>query len=359
MVANQATVVGGNDAWTGAELSQASDWVHTWSDECADELPRAVHDFKRLNLRWDQINRRNFPLKHTQRMLLAVADTLEHGRGVAKLAGLSLEGYSADDLRILFYGVCHWLGRPVCQSNSGEYLGKICDEGTDVGLRRGQMLDQDGRSFLSSQARTRSPQPLRWHTDRSDVVGLLSVNTPARGGTSRVASAVAIHDEMIRRRPDVAEVLYEDLIRSRLGEEPGGAETTYALPVFSVRDGKFASHYSRTYVEAAQKLPHVERLSDAQWEALDLLAELGDELCYEMPLEPGDMQFLNNHVMYHARDAFEDNVDEGKIRLLYRVWLSMSNSRALPHGFEVLFGTTAPGALRGGINLNRSEVVMS
>ena len=125
-------------------------------------------------------------------------------------------------------------------------------------------------------------------------------------------------------------MLYQDLIRSRLGEEAGGADTTYALPVFAVREGKFATHYSRTYVEAAQKLPNVQRLSDAQWEALDLLAALGDELCYQMSFVSGDIQFLNNHVMYHARDAFEDDFEAGKYRLLYRVWVSMANSRQLP-----------------------------
>ena len=237
----------------------------------------------------------------------------------------------------------------MCQSNSGEFLGEICDEGANIGEHRGQMMDEKGKPFLSSQARTRSPQLLRWHTDRTDVVGLLSVNTPARGGASRVASAVAIHDEMIRRRPDLAMVLYQDLVRSRLGEEAGGTETTYALPVFSVKDGKFATHYSRTYVEAAQKLPDVERLTDAQWEALDLLAALADQLCYDMTFEPGDIQFLNNHVMYHARDAFEDDPENGRFRLLYRVWVSMPNSRTLPAGYEVLFGTTEGGRLRGGI----------
>ena len=37
------------------------------------------------------------------------------------------------------------------------------------------------------------------------------------------------------------------------------------------------------------------------------------------------------------------------MRLLYRLWLSMPNSRALPPGHEVLWGSTEPGALRGGI----------
>src|SRR5262249_60234750 len=69
----------------------------------------------------------------------------------------------------------------------------------------------------------------------------------------------------------------------------------------------------------------------------------------EMELEPGDIQLLNNHVTYHARTSFEDDEASGRDRLLYRLWLSMPNSRALPPGFEVLWGSIEPGALRGGI----------
>jgi hypothetical protein len=32
-----------------------------------------------------------------------------------------------------------------------------------------------------------------------------------------------------------------------------------------------------------------------------------------------------------------------------RLWLSMPNSRALPVGYEALWGSIEPGALRGGI----------
>src|SRR5207237_7825695 len=98
-----------------------------------------------------------------------------------------------------------------------------------------------------------------------------------------------------------------------------------------VRDGKFTSHYSRTYVEAAQRQPESEvpRVSDRQWQALDLLARLAEEQCFDMSFAPGDIQFVNNHVIYHARSAFEDD-DEGHDRLLLRLWLSMPNSRPLP-----------------------------
>ena len=83
--------------------------------------------------------------------------------------------------------------------------------------------------------------------------------------------------------------------------------------------------------------------------ALDLLAELAEELCFEMRLAPGDIQLLNNHVVYHARTPFTDDPAAGRVRLLYRLWLAMANSRPLPADHAVLWRDVAPGALRGGI----------
>jgi hypothetical protein len=133
------------------------------------------------------------------------------------------------------------------------------------------------------------------------------------------------------------------------GEEKGGEDMVYMLPVFGLRAGRFTSHYSRTYIEAAQKLPAAPRLTPQQWEAIDLLAEVADALCYRMRLEPGDIQLLNNHVIYHARDAFTDDAVSGWVRRLFRLWLAMPNSRALPEDHAVLWGDVRAGALRGGI----------
>jgi hypothetical protein len=154
---------------------------------------------------------------------------------------------------------------------------------------------------------------------------------------------------MLRRRPDLAAALYEEMWRSRFGEEDATDDSSYPLPVWGVRDGKFTSHYSRTFIEAAQRRPEVPRLSPAQAEALDLLHELAEELCFEMSFAPGDIQFVNNHVIYHARTAFEDAPEQGADRLLLRLWMAVPNSRALPEGQEVLWRNIAAGALRGGI----------
>jgi len=72
------------------------------------------------------------------------------------------------------------------------------------------------------------------------------------------------------------------------------------------------------------------RLSAAQAEALDLLHELAEELCLAMNFVPGDLQFVNNHVIYHARTAFDDAAAQGADRLLYRLWLAMPKQPRLP-----------------------------
>lgn len=213
-----------------------------------------------------------------------------------------------------------------------------------------KLRTRDGKTFKSSKARTLSNGPLRFHTDRCDVVGLLCVRPSNSGGISQLASSVRVHNAMLERRPDLAALLYDPYYRSRQGEEYGGEKMTYALPVFGQREGRFTSHYSRTYVEAAAEINPSNKLTRQQVDALDMLAELAGEFCMEFTFEQGDMQFLNNHVIYHARTAYHD--DEGaQRRLLHRLWLSMPNSRALPEDHDVLWRNVEAGAIRGGIGL--------
>ncbi|AQR78130.1 TauD/TfdA family dioxygenase [Paenibacillus larvae] len=53
------------------------------------------------------------------------------------------------------------------------------------------------------------------------------------------------------------------------------------------------------------------KISDIQREALDLFDSItfNPDFQLVMKLEPGDMQFLNNHVVIHSRTEFEDYED--------------------------------------------------
>jgi hypothetical protein len=330
-------------AWSAAELA---------------ELGAALAAVKARGLAWHEVAREDFPLAAVAAKLVRVAHELEQGRGVVKLTGFPVADYGPADLEILWFGLARHLGRPLYQDCNGQLMREIRDEGADPGVdlaaRHGSLAGgpqggPDGGTFLSSKARTYSSGALRFHTDRCDVVGLLTLGQAASGGISRIASTAAVHNAILAHRPDLLEELYRPIWRSRLGEEAGGESAVYVLPVFGVEGGKLTSHYSRTYIEAAQLRPGTPPMTGAQWQALDLLATEAERLALEMRLVPGDMQFLNNHAVYHARTPFRDDPASGRVRRLYRVWLAMANSRALPADHAVLWRDVRAGALRGGI----------
>ncbi len=349
MATMTARPIEGPAAWLGCELARTTDWIRPISAAAARELDAALRAVRARGLAWRDMRREDFPVPALAEELAQIRRALEDGHGVVLLRGLPVERYGEDELRQLYWGLGLHLGTPRYQNAHGELIGEVRDELRVYGTVNQPSVVQKTGDPVTSRYKARTSGPLRFHTDRCDVVALLCVRQAKAGGVSKIVSTVAIYNTILARRPDLHALLCRDYHRTREGEEQDGEHRTYAMPVFGLRDGKLTSQYSRTFVEAAQRLPDVPRLSAAQDEALDMLAEVAEELCYEMELLPGDIQLLNNHVVYHARTAFEDDPAAKRDRLLYRLWLSMPNSRALPDGFESLWGSIAPGALRGGI----------
>jgi hypothetical protein len=336
----------GRAAWHGKELA-ADDWVRTLDDVQQREIDAALAQVKRSRAPLFGFTRDEFPLRSTADLLGLISDELENGRGMVRLRGLPVDRYSDDDIRQIFWGIGTHLGTAVYQNAKREIMGEVRDE-TKLPTKT-YAPTEDGR-ITSSRARARSTGPLRWHTDRCDVIALLCVRNAKAGGISKLTSIVTIYNEILRRRPDLLELLCQDYWRARPGDEDGASPSrAFALPVFGLQDGKLTCQYSRTYVEQAQEFPEVPRLTAAQNEALDLLAEVAEEVCVYSPFVPGDLQLLNNHVIFHGRTAYEDDSASHQERLLFRLWLSTPNSRRLPRGFDTLWGSAEPGALRGGV----------
>ncbi len=330
-----AVPVAGPSAWQGRDLAGRTDWLRGFTPSEIAELDAALRATAARALPLLAIARADFPLPALGPRLAGIRAELEEGRGFVLLRGLPVERYALDELRVIFWGIGTHLGTALSQSKEGELLGEV----KDVGVRLGEPTSRGYRSR----------EHLRFHTDRCDVVALLAARKAKAGGLSRIASSVAIRNEILRRRPDLLEVLSSDFHHSRQGEEDPGELPYYVNPVFGARAGRFTSQYSRSYIESAQRFPEVPRLSAAQSEALDLLAALADELALDMAFEPGDIQLLNNHVIYHSRTAYEDHAEPERRRLLLRLWLAVPGSRALPPGYEALWGATEAGVPRGGV----------
>ena len=321
-------------AWKGADIQHSSEWIRPFQRDELEEIDRALENVKRRRLEWADITREDFPLPNLAAELAKIAQELETGRGMILLRGLPTS-YSPEDLRMAYWGIGTHLGTAVSQGGRGELLGIVEDEGKPV----------ERTKYRGSK----TADALPFHADRCDVVGLLCVRKAKSGGYSRVVSAAQIHNEVLRRRPDLIDVFYADWYNSRQGDEAPGEARAYPKPIFGFRDGHFTGLFSPAYIRSAQDFPEVPRLTKAQQEALELFGALANELVLNMTFEPGDIQLLNNHLIYHARTDYEDYPEPGRKRLLLRLWLAVPGSRPLPAGYELLFGNIEAGALRGGV----------
>lgn len=171
------------------------------------------------------------------------------------------------------------------------------------------------------------------HMDPVDVVGLLCIRKAKRGGESRIVSAMAVHDEILRTRPDLLKILYRGFRhRRREHRRHGGkALTDHYCPVFADIGGEIICNYLPAPIQMAID-DGLMTLSTQEEEALKVLDATSErpDLCLQMDMEPGDIQFLNNRIIQHGRDDYEDFSELEKRRLMLRLWLTIPSWKKYP-----------------------------
>ena len=144
-------------------------------------------------------------------------------------------------------------------------------------------------------------------------------------------------------------VLAAPFYRDRRGEVPAGMEPWYRSAVFHYNDGYLSTTIEPHYTRTAERHPGVPKLTPEQHEAIDFVERIAGELRLDIAFEPGDMQFLNNHVVMHTRNAFVDDPRPGHQRHLLRIWLSVKGCRPLPAAFFARHGKPEEVEWPGGI----------
>lgn len=326
-----------SSTWYGTDLmNRTNEWTLHLTPEEILELEAAYEHLLASKQDITETTPENFPLPTLAPKLLTLRKELIHGRGFFLLRGLPTEKYTEQKAGMIFYGLgCH-LGLPRSQNAMGHMLGHV----RDLGMKSN---DPKVRLYQTNERQT-------FHTDSSDVVGLLCLKTAKTGGMSLLVSASTLFNEMHAQRPDLLELLMQPIATDRRGEVPEGMLPYLLIPVFSFYEGYLTVFYQRQYIDSAQRFEDAPRLTPKHVEALDMFDRLADDpkLHLSMQLEPGDMQFVYNHALLHDRTAFEDWDDPAKKRHLLRLWLSIPGDRPLPDVFASRFGTTEIGN-RGGI----------
>ncbi|MBS37426.1 MAG: taurine catabolism dioxygenase TauD [Thiotrichales bacterium] len=296
-------------AWKAADIGSAAPFAIELEERHLRVLDKALNHARNQDRANEELSHDDFPLHDIAQDLEAWRQQLTEGPGLLWLRGLPVTEYSVEDWEYLFLGLGRHLGLPVSQSNLGELVGHVINVG-------GQ--DRRERAY-------RNNRPLDLHTDRCDYIGMLCLEKAKSGGVSGYASAVAVHNEIMRRKPALLEPLYEGFKLHRFGEQPPGEPpiTSQKIPIFSVKDNYPNVIYIRGYINLAIQEGFYE-LTDVEQEALDTFDEIAasDEFCLNMTLEPGEATFTNNCMLLHRRTTFEDHTEPERRRHLLRLWLS-------------------------------------
>jgi len=295
-------------AWRSDEVGDSYIWELTDTDRA--ELDAALVHAEAHTDRTLDITADLFPLPALGARLADTARELIEGRGVVLIRGVPVDRYGPDRASAIYWGIGTHLGRPWPQNHKGHLLGDVTDQGKtgDDPTSRGNEIG--GVAFP-------------FHSDGSDLVGLFCLDAGANGGASLVANAVGIHNELVRTAPDLAAELYAPFAYDLRGEEGAGRRPWYLMPVFTRQAERLFVRYIRPYILSARRHADAPAPSAAATEAMDRV----DAMCADpehhlsMQLEPGDMQFVNNYHVLHARDAYTDDRPSGRVRHLKRLWL--------------------------------------
>ena len=324
-------------AWFGEDLAKKSDiWHYTLQDAEIDELITAANKFCNSGEELGKITPKNFILENLSLKLFELQEELKAGIGFKLISGLPVDELSPEQYSTVFCGLGSYLGKARSQNAAGHLLGHVRDTGASA-------KDPSVRIYQTSARQT-------FHTDRSDVVGLLCIREAKQGGDSLLASSVTAFNEVMKEAPTLAKELMRPVAYDRRGEIPTGEKPYMTIPVVNWYKGKLTCIYQREYIISAQRYEDAPKLTQSQIEAFDLFDKIlnDNKINLKMRLRPGDMQFVYNHSLFHDRTGFVDWPDKEKKRHLLRLWLSLPGDRELPPTFSQAYGNLDVGA-RGGV----------
>ena len=301
-----------SSAWTRAEIEADDDWIYDLSAAEIGDLDNALRAVRGRTEKLTDISRSDFPLPVLGPRLAALENEVRTGRGFSLLRGIPVERYDHDDLFLMKWGIGTHLGRAISQNVYGDMLGHVFDHGNED----------------PAAVRTRGYQTnasLDFHVDRADMTSLLCLRQGRSGGLSRVVSSMSVHNAILDQHPELLPPLYEGL--PYIVTEAAGVMKTWNGPVFGVTNGVLSCSFRRGTIQKAIDSPSI-TLSPLKASALACIDETMNDssLVFQMKLQPGDIQFVNNYTVLHARTAFDDE-DSSKRRHVVRLWLKFFTSR--------------------------------
>jgi hypothetical protein len=301
------TALSSSLVWDHEQFPNEDTYTHNLSADEKIELDAALRAFKGLGLDGQEVNRQNFPLPILQERLRACCLELHRGRGFFSLRGLDPDAYSPEDNAILFLGISSYIGeRRGKQDAQGNMFAHIRNATS-------MKAPQEDRPFKDSTTAQ------GFHNDIfCDILAMQSRSQAAEGGRHFIASALTVYNELALKRPDLLEALATP---NWTFDNRGRAQPKKRALLFY-----HGGHIILNFVpQSLVGLPNTTRatelppLSPLQHEALEAVQRISEKHQLALTFKPGDLTFINNWAILHAREAFRDDLMNQ--RYLVRMWL--------------------------------------
>src|SRR5688572_3844542 len=181
-------------AWKGADMMNDDSWIYRLSEREAAEIESAFARAMATGKGHENITPEDFPLETLGRLVTAMRDQIEDGRGVTLLKGVPIAGKTVDEAEVLYAGISAHIGTSVAQDTEGTLIGRVEDLGNNY-----QDIKVRG---------TNTNAQLTPHCDSADILALLCVRQAKTGGMNTLASSMAIYNEILAQHEEFLEPLY-------------------------------------------------------------------------------------------------------------------------------------------------------
>ena len=297
-------------AWRRETISR-QDWLLPVPGECLAEVKTVLEALRVNPLPTFLLDPLQFPLSNWAGLMREVRRRLDEKCGVVVLDRLPVEEWTAREAKDLFWLIGVLLGRPVAQTIDGEVMVDITDTGIKKAIGVRGFRTNTGQLPHIDNSFNRSPP---------DYVSMFSLTKSVEGGESRFISFYTVHNELMKRRPDLLRRLYRPFYQDRQGDFRPGESQTVFYPIFTY-DGELRARYTHFTIPAGYQTAGkpFEGETKAAFEAISELVSDPSFYC-SFIIEPGQLQFVNNRGFGHGRTEYRDSEDKGLKRHLLRLW---------------------------------------
>ncbi|BCR89146.1 TauD/TfdA family dioxygenase [Aspergillus chevalieri] len=301
----------------GHESNDGTECVLVLDEAQLAEIDAAMKYFQVLALPLSKLDTTTFPLPTLHPILRRASQNIHSGYGFTLLRNIPVDNYTRAQNVIIYVGLASHIG-PVFGRQDYQYAGE------PAGVMMAHITDFRKKDTTADEKKfslaAYTDGEVIFHTDVGDIVSLFVLEEPVEGGESLIASGGRVYNELARTRPDLVRVLAQEWVipsakNDTLHKRP---LLFYQQPTASTPE-RVIIQFSRRSFSGFGNVPQSKYLTAAQAEALDALHFLADELHISMKLRKGDIQFINNLAVLHARRDYVD--DEERRRHLLRLWM--------------------------------------